>query len=49
MSLEEAVKKAWLQEGINPYFHRYMQEKLKREWPTLYYAIVNNLDDNVQG
>lgn len=37
------IIKAWVIEGNNPTYHRYQQERLKKEWPALYKAITKNL------
>jgi hypothetical protein len=31
---------AWFNEGPNPEYHQGQQERLKKEWPTLYKALV---------
>lgn len=35
---------AWYDEGRVPEYHRMMKEKLQREWPVLYEAIVTTLE-----
>lgn len=37
----ERVRKAFLDEGAYPPYHRRQVERLRQEWPTLYYAILN--------
>jgi hypothetical protein len=46
---EELVKKvidAWLVEGPSPALHKYMQQKLKRDWPVLGKAIEKLAKDS---
>lgn len=33
------VIKAWVDEGANPGYHRYMQRQLRADWPTLASAL----------
>lgn len=35
------VFEAWNNQGRNPVYHKYMQEKLKKEWRMLYNALIN--------
>lgn len=35
---------AWFIEGNNPEYHRKMQDKLRREWGSLYFAVRNLFD-----
>lgn len=35
----QSIYNAWTIEGRMPSYHHAAQEKLKRDWPTLYYAI----------
>ena len=37
----ERVRKAFLDEGVHPPYHRRQVERLRKEWPTLYRAIMN--------
>ena len=34
------VRKAMLDEGVHPPYHRRQVERLRQEWPTLYRAIM---------
>ena len=40
MSAVEDVVKAWTDPGPVPGYHRYMQAKLRKEWPVLSEALV---------
>lgn len=40
----DKVIAAWTQEGANPPYHRWMQNKLRKEWP----ALARALDSAVQ-
>lgn len=35
------LRQIWLEEGVNPAYHRAQQERLKKEWPLLYNFMVN--------
>lgn len=35
----EAIIKAWVDEGVNLQYHRYMQRELRATWPTLANAL----------
>lgn len=37
------IKKAWVVVGKNPQYHHEQQERLRKEWPTLYKAIIKHL------
>lgn len=39
----KALREAWFVQGTHPEYHRRQQERLKKEWPTLYRAIKNLL------
>lgn len=36
----EALCAAWVDEGINPGFHRMRKRQLEQHWPVLYRAMV---------
>ena len=36
----ERVRKAMMDEGAHPPYHRRQVEQLRQEWPTLYHAIM---------
>ena len=38
---KDKIINAWLIEGPRPDIHRAIKEKLKIEWPTLYYAVLD--------
>ena len=40
----EGVRQAWLVEGKSPAYHQVAKEKLKKEWPSLHYAIVKAIE-----
>lgn len=39
IAIVEAIRRAWRNPGPRPDFHRDMQAKLRREWPTLANAL----------
>lgn len=41
----ERVRRAFLDEGAYPPYHRRKLEQLSREWPTLYNAIMGLLNE----